>query len=184
MLLIALVAAGVLVLLALVGTYNKLVRLRVTSQNAWSDVDVQLKRRYDLVPNLVETVKGYAGHERSTLEAVTAARSGAQAAQSGTLADRAAAEGQLTAAIHSLVATAEAYPQLQASGGFRDLQQQLAKIEDSIQNARRYYNAVVRELNAKVMQFPSNLVAGAFGVQPREFFEAAEPERAVPKVAF
>jgi LemA protein len=180
---IALVVIAVLALLVIL-SYNGLVRLRLQAQNAWSDIDVQLKRRYDLVPNLVETVKGYAAHERGTLESVTQARTHAMQVQGAGPAARAQAEAQLTAAIGGLVATAEAYPQLQASGGFRDLQAQLAGIEEAVQNARRYYNAVVRELNAKIMQFPSNLIAGPFGFRPREFFEAGAAEREVPKVSF
>jgi LemA protein len=182
-----LIAAGVLVALVvvfLIVSYNSLVRLRLQTQNAWSDIDVQLKRRYDLVPNLVETVKGYAAHERGTLDSVTQARAQALAVQGAGPAARAGAEAELGVALRSLVVTAEAYPQLQASGGFRDLQQQLAGLEEALTQARRYYNAVVRELNAKVMQFPSNLVAGMFGVQPREFFEAGTAERETPKVSF
>lgn len=181
---IAVVVVLAVLALLFVVSYNRLVRLRLQAQNAWSDIDVQLKRRHDLVPNLVETVKGYAAHERGTLESVTQARAGALAAQAAGPAARAAAEAQLTTALHGLVATVEAYPQLQASGGFRDLQQQLAGIEDAVQNARRYYNAVVRELNAKVMQFPSNLAAGIAGVQPREFFEAGAAESEAPTVSF
>src|SRR3954463_13321280 len=173
--LIAIAIAAVVVLLV-VFSYNSLVRLRIQTQNAWSDIDVQLKWRHDLVPNLVETVKGYAAHERGTLDSVTAARTAAVAAQSAGPAERAAAEAQLSTALRGLTVAVEAYPQLQASGGFRDLQQQLAQIEDAIQNARRYYNAVVREFNAKIMQFPSSLIAGSFGFQPREFFEAGAAE--------
>ena len=181
---IAIAVVAVLVVLFAILTYNGLVRLRLQTQNAWSDIDVQLKRRHDLVPNLVETVKGYATHERGTLESVTAARTAAVAAASAGPAERAAAEAHLSSALRGLSVAVEAYPELQASGGFRDLQAQLAQIEDAIQNARRYYNAVVREFNAKIMQFPSNLVAGSFGFQPREFFEAAEAERETPKVSF
>ena len=183
MLIVIAVLAAVVVLFVIL-SYNGLVRLRLQTQNAWSDIDVQLKRRHDLVPNLVETVKGYAAHERSTLDSVTQARTAAVAAQSAGPAARAAAEAQLTSALHGLTVAVEAYPELQASGGFRDLQQQLAQIEDAIQNARRYYNAVVREFNAKIMQFPSNLVAGPFGFQPREFFQADAAERETPKVSF
>jgi LemA protein len=172
------------VVLALVGLYNKLVSLRVRSQNAWSDIDVQLKRRADLVPNLVNTVKGYAAHERETLESVTNARTRAVAVQGAGPAERAAAESQLTAALRGLTVAVEAYPQLQASGGFRDLQQQLASIEDAIQNARRYYNAVVRDFNTAVSTFPSNLFANSMGYKELEFFQAEEAERAVPKVNF
>lgn len=182
--LIALVVIVAVVVLFLIVAYNSLVRLRLQAQNAWSDIDVQLKRRYDLVPNLVETVKGYAAHERATLDSVTQARTQALTAATAGPAARAQAEAQLTTAVHALVATAEAYPQLQASGGFRDLQQQLAGLEEALTQARRYYNAVVRDLNAKIMTFPSNLVAGMFGVKPREFFEAAEAERETPKVSF
>lgn len=162
--------------------YNSLVRLRVQADAAWSDVDVQLKRRHDLIPNLVETVKGYAGHERGTLEAVTNARSHAMSASGP--AERAQAEGQLSQALRSLLMVAEAYPELRASQNFGQLQQTLHGLEDAIQNARRYYNAVVRDLNTKIAQFPSNLVALTFGFKPREFFEIADEERAVPKVSF
>jgi LemA protein len=182
--LIAIAVVAVLLGLFAILTYNGLVRLRLQTQNAWSDIDVQLKRRHDLVPNLVETVKGYAAHERGTLESVTQARTAAVAAQGAGPAERAAAEAQLTTALRGLTVAVEAYPQLQASGGFRDLQAQLGGIEEAIQNARRYYNAVVREFNAKIMQFPSSLIAGSFGFQAREFFAADEGEREVPKVAF
>jgi len=181
---IVLLIVVVVIVLALVGIYNKLVSLRVRSQNAWSDIDVQLKRRADLVPNLVNTVKGYAAHERETLDAVTQARTRAVAAQSAGPAERAVAEGQLSNALQGLNVAVEAYPQLQASGGFRDLQQQLATIEDAIQNARRYYNAVVRDFNTAVSTFPSNIFANSMGYKELEFFQAAEGEREVPKVSF
>jgi LemA protein len=173
-----------LVVLFVVLTYNRLVALRLRSQNAWSDIDVQLKRRADLVPNLVETVRGYATHERGTLEAVTEARTRVLAAQGAPPAERAAAEAQLGVALRGLTVAVEAYPELQASGGFRDLQQQLAGIEEAIGSARRYYNAVVRDLNTAIMTFPANLVAGPFGFTGREFFEAGEAERALPQVRF
>ncbi|MGH7552993.1 MAG: LemA family protein [Longimicrobiales bacterium] len=162
--------------------YNGLVRLKVQADSAWSDIDVQLKRRHDLVPNLVETVKGYAGHERGTLEAVVAARSRAMSAQGP--AARAEAETMLTGALKSLFALSEAYPQLRATENFGTLQSSLGDIEDAIQNARRYYNAVVRDLNTKVLQFPGNLIARSFGFREREFFELEAAERAVPKVSF
>lgn len=162
--------------------YNQLVKLKVGADGAWSDIDVQLKRRYDLIPNLVETVKGYAAHEKGTLEAVIQARSQAMGAQNP--AERAQAENMLTGALKSLFALAEAYPQLRAAENFGTLQAQLSQIEDSIQNARRYYNAVVRDLNTKIHQFPSNLVARMFGFHEREFFEMADAERSVPKVSF
>jgi len=164
--------------------YNRLISLRVRAQNAWSDIDVQLKRRADLVPNLVETVKGYAAHERGTLDAVTQARTKAVAAQSAGPAQRAQVENELTTALRGLTVAVEAYPQLQASGGFRDLQAQLATIEDSIQNSRRYYNAVVRDLNTAVSTIPSNLIAGPMGYHELEFFEASAGERELPKVSF
>jgi LemA protein len=162
--------------------YNGLVQLKVRAESAWSDIDVQLKRRHDLVPNLVETVKGYASHEKGTFEAVVEARSRAMSAQSP--AARAEAENMLTGALKSLFALAEAYPQLRAAENFGQLQQQLSSIEDAIQNARRYYNAVVRDLNTKIQQFPSNVIARAFGFREREFFEIGEGESAVPRVSF
>ena len=178
----------VLVILALlvvfvIAMYNGLVRLRVQCDNAWSDIDVQLKRRYDLIPNLVETVKGYAGHEKSTLEGVVAARNRAMTTEGP--AAKGEAEGMLTAALRQVFALAEAYPQLRAVESFTQLQQTLNQIEDSIQNARRYYNAVVRDLNTKIVQFPSNIIAGMFNFKPREFFEISAPaEREAPKVSF
>ena len=176
--LLILIALAVAVLVI----YNGLVQLKVRAESAWSDIDVQLKRRHDLVPNLVETVKGYASHERGTLESVVEARSRAMSAQGP--AARAEAENMLTGALKSLFALAEAYPQLRAAENFGQLQQQLAGIEDAIQNARRYYNAVVRDLNTKIQQCPSNLVARTFGFREREFFEIDDGERAVPRVSF
>ena len=178
------VAIVVLLVLFVVSLYNRLVSLRVRSENAWSDIDVQLKRRADLVPNLVSTVKGYAAHERETLDAVTQARTRAVAAQSAGPAERAQAEGELTNALRGLTVAVEAYPQLQASGGFRDLQAQLGTIEDAIQNARRYYNAVVRDFNTATSTFPSNLFAGGMGYKELEFFQAEAGDRELPKVAF
>ncbi len=174
---------GILVIVGVgvVAIYNSLVRLRVLSDNAWSDIDVQLKRRHDLIPNVVEAVKGAAAYERGTLDAVVAARSRAMAAQGP--AARGDAEGVLTAALGKFFALAEAYPQLRAVENFVQLQATLSQIEDAIQNARRYYNAVVRDLNTRIQQFPSNVVAGMFGFTPREFFQLdAEQERAVPVV--
>jgi LemA protein len=158
--------------------------LNVGADNAWSDIDVQLKRRTDLIPNVVETVKGYAGHERQTLEAVINARNRAVSAQAAGPAERGQAEGQLTAALRGLFALAESYPQLRAVESFTQLQGTLSQIEDAVQNARRYYNAVVRDLNTKIQQFPSNIVAGMFGFRNREFFEIPDAEREVPKVKF
>ena len=179
---IALAVIGAVVL-AVIVIYNGLVRLRAQADNAWSDIDVQLKRRYDLIPNLVETVKGYAGHERATLDAVVSARGRAMTAAGP--AAKAEAEGALTQALRQVFALAEAYPQLRAVESFTQLQASLNQIEDAVQNARRYYNAVVRDLNTRIAQFPSNLIAGTFGFTPREFFElTSDAERQAPRVSF
>jgi LemA protein len=178
-----LLAALVLVIVILIGMYNSLVRLKVQVDNAWADIDVQLKRRYDLIPNLVETVKGYAGHEKGTLEAVINARNRAMTATAP--GEKAAAENMLSGALKSLFALSEAYPQLRAIEGFTSLQNSLAQLEETVQNARRYYNAVVRDLNTKIQQFPTNIFAGMLGFKPREFFEVtATAEREAPKVSF
>ncbi|MGH7481601.1 MAG: LemA family protein [Longimicrobiales bacterium] len=179
---LVLLVVAVLVGLYVVATYNRLVGLTVRSDNAWSDIDVQLKRRHDLVPNLVETVKGYAAHEKSTLDTVIQARARAMSA-SGTQ-ERAAAENQLTHALKSLFALAEAYPQLRAVESFTALQSSLEEIEDALQNARRYYNAVVRDLNTGTQQFPSNVVANLFHIEEREFFVIDVAESARPEVRF
>ena len=176
------IAIIVLVALLVIIIYNGLVKLRVRTDSAWADIDVQLKRRHDLIPNLVEAVKGYAGHERTTFERVTEARTRALAA--GGPASRAQAEGQLTEALKSLFAVAENYPQLRASENFTQLQTQISEVEEQIQLARRYYNAVVRDLNTRVQQFPSNFVAEMFGFRTREFFEASSPDRESPEVQF
>jgi LemA protein len=173
----------VLAVIFLIGMYNGLVRLKVQCDNAWADIDVQLKRRYDLIPNLVETVKGYAGHEKGTLEAVISARNQAMTATSP--ADKAQAENILSGTLKSLFALSEAYPQLRAVESFTSLQNTLAQIEDTVQNARRYYNAVVRDLNTKIQQFPTNIFANMLGFKPREFFEVSSAtEREAPKVSF
>src|SRR5246127_5847520 len=180
-----LIAVVVLVLLIIfgIGMYNGLVRLKVQCDNAWADIDVQLKRRYDLIPNLVETVKGYAGHEKGTLEAVINARNRAMTATAP--GEKAAAENMLSGALKSLFALSEAYPQLRAIESFTSLQASLTQIEDTVQNARRYYNAVVRDLNTKIQQFPTNIFAGMLGFKPREFFEVSSAtEREAPKVSF
>ncbi|MDQ3604994.1 MAG: LemA family protein [Gemmatimonadota bacterium] len=179
-----LLIVAVIIIIGVVAIYNSLVRLRVQADNAWSDIDVQLKRRYDLIPNLVETVKGYAAHEKGTLEAVIDARSRAINAQGAGPAARAEAEAGLAGALKSLFALSESYPQLQAAGNFRALQDSLGSIEEAVQNARRYYNAVVRDYNTRIHTVPSNVVAGAFGFQPREFFEIATAEREAPRVSF
>jgi LemA protein len=181
--LLAFVAILVVVGLIVAGMYNGLVQLKVRADNSWSDIDVQLKRRHDLVPNLVETVKGYAAHEKSTFEDVAKYRSAAMAATS--TADRAQAEGQLTQALRGLLAVAEAYPELKANTQFQALQQSLSELEDALQNSRRYYNAVVRDLNTKIQSFPSNIIAGMFNFQQRQFFEITDAaERTVPDVKF
>jgi LemA protein len=162
--------------------YNSLIKLREQVDAAWSDIDVQLKRRHDLIPNLVETVKGYASHEKETLERVIQARNAAMAAQGPEAQGQ--AENALTGALKSIFALAEAYPQLQAAGGFRDLQASLQDIENAIQQSRRYYNAVVRDYNTKIAQVPTNIIAQAFRFTKREFFEIEEMEREVPKVDF
>jgi LemA protein len=177
-----LVAIGGMIALA-VATYNRLVGLTQRSGEAWSDVDVQLKRRTDLVPNLVETVKGYASHERETFDAVVRARGAAVSAE--TPEARARAEGQLTDALRHLFAVAEAYPELRASESFQMLQQSLADIEGDVQDARRYYNAVVRDLNTAVDSFPSNQIALFFRFAKRSYFELDRAEdRQPPRVSF
>ncbi len=180
-----LILVGILVIagIVIVGIYNGLVQLRVRADNSWSDIDVQLKRRHDLIPNLVETVKGYATHERGTFENVARYRSAAMAATSA--ADRAQAEGQLTQALRGLLAVAENYPELKANAQFQSLQNSLSGLEEALQNSRRYYNAVVRDLNTRIQSFPSNMIAGMFNFQQRQFFEIADAtERAVPSVKF
>ena len=179
-----LVILGVLVIIALVliGIYNGLVQLRVRADNAWSDIDIQLKRRHDLIPNLVETVKGYASHEKGTFENIAKFRS--MAMQATSPGDKAAAENQLTGALKSLFAVAEAYPELKASANFSELQSSLSQTEDAIQNARRYYNAVVRDLNTKIQSFPTNILAGMFNFQQRQFFEVAAADKEPVAVKF
>jgi LemA protein len=162
--------------------YNGLVKMRVQVDGAWADIDVQLKRRHDLIPNIVETVKGYAGHERETLEAVVNARSAAMSAQGPV--SQAQAENMLSGALKSLFALSEAYPDLKAAGNFQDLQATLKELEAAIQQARRYYNAVVRDYNTKIGQVPSNFIAKAFNFTGRDFFEIDEGEGEVPSVSF
>jgi LemA protein len=163
--------------------FNGLVHTRQMANEAWSGIDVQLKRRSDLVSNLVDTVKGYAAHERSVLEEVTQLRGAARALPEGDVAGRARVEGALSASLGRLFALAENYPDLKASANFLELQRQLSALENELQMARRYYNGAVRNLNVLVQSFPSNLVAGLFGFGPRDFFELADAgERAVPQV--
>ena len=168
---------GIVVLIGLFiwATYNSLVTLRVRVDEAWSDITVQLKRRMDLIPNLVETVKGYAKHEKAVFENVTEARSAVMKAKGPKQV--AAAENQFEGALKSLFAVAEAYPDLKASQNFTELQQELVDTEDKIQAARRFYNGGVRDLNTKVQTFPANAVAGMFKFENREFFEVDESER-------
>ena len=168
---------------ALIAVYNRLVRLRNRAENAWAQVDVQLRRRYDLIPNLVETVKGYASHERATFEEVTRARTAAQQAQG--VEEQAQAENVLTAAIGRLFAVAEAYPELRASENFQQLQAELATTENKIQIARQIYNDAVLSYENALEQFPTNLVAGLFRFEPRRYFEVEEPAaREAPQVSF
>ena len=175
-LLLALAAAVVLI-------YNALVRRKIVVAEAWSGIEAQLKRRADLIPNLVETVKGYATHERSTLDELTRLRSQGQAQTD--VAQRAQTENAITGALTRLFALAENYPDLKASANFQSLQGELATIEDQIQLARRYYNGAVRDLNVLIGQFPSNLVAAQAGFTPAAFFEIEDAaDRTVPKVAF
>jgi len=161
--------------------YNRLARLRQLSRGAWADIDVQLKRRHDLVPTLVQVVKGHAGYEKGTLEAVVSARD--RAVRAGGPAEAGAAEQSLAGSVRQLFALAEAYPDLKAGASFLELQRSLTAIEDHIQNARRYYNAVVRDLNTAIQQFPASLLAGPLGFQEREFFGLdGDAEGAAPVV--
>ena len=179
-LLLAGLALAGLVLLWAALAYNRLVSLRFQAEGAWSDIDVQLKKRHDLVPNLVETVKGYAAHERQTLDLVVAARSRALAVSSP--ADRAQAESALTDALRRLLVVVEAYPDLKANASFLDLQAQLSRVENDLAAARRYYNAVVRDYNTKIESVPSNLIARLFDFAGRDFFQADEADRAAVAV--
>ncbi len=173
----------VLVVLIAISLYNSLVRLRVRADQAWSDIDAQLKRRHDLIPNLVETVKGYAAHERGVFQQVTEARSRAMAAT--TPAQAGQAEGLLGQALGRLFAVAEAYPELKANQNFLSLQQTLAETENAIAGSRQSYNQVVRDLNTRIETMPSNIIAGMFNFRRRDFFEIQEAaERAVPQVRF
>jgi LemA protein len=181
----AIIFLGALALVAVwaVAAYNAIVKSRNKVDEAWSGIDVQLKRRHDLVPNLVETVKGYAAHERETLESVTAARQEAVAAEGPGQSER--AEAKLTGALGAVNALAEAYPQLRAAESFQRLQAELAEIEDEIQASRRIYNANVQDFNTRIQVFPNVLIAGPMSFRPREFFEIeVAADRALPQVAF
>src|SRR6059058_2008921 len=182
--LIAIIVVVLVVLLVLIfiGVNNSMVGARNRCDEAWSGIDVQLKRRHDLVPNLVETVKGYATHEREVVEKVTAAR--AEATKAHTPAESAQKEGQLTAALTDLRAVAENYPELRATENFQKLQNELTEIEDEIQASRRIYNSNVQAYNTKIQVFPNSVVAGLGNFEAREFFEIAEADREVPQVSF
>lgn len=183
---IGLLVVGVVGLLSTIGIYNGLVNRKVRTENAWAQIDVQLKRRYDLIPNLVETVKGYAAHERQTLENVIQARNMAVSAK--TVAEHAQAENVLTGALKSLFAVAEAYPDLKANVNFRALQEELTATENRISFARQHYNDSAAQYNAALQRFPGNVVAGMFGFQPADYFELeageAEAVRRAPQVKF
>jgi len=174
----------ILVVIALIvaGMYNGLVRLKNRVDEAWSDIDVQLKRRHDLIPNLIATVKGYAAHEKEVFEKVTEAR--ANAISAGSTEDKVQAENMLSGALKSLFAVAEAYPDLKANQNFLELQRELTDTEDKIMASRRFYNGNVRDFNTKLQVFPTNLIASSLGFTAREFFEAAEGEKENVKVEF
>ncbi len=175
----------VVLLIAFVATYNGLVKLRNQVKNAWAQIDVQLKRRYDLIPNLVETVKGYMKFERETLEAVTKARNVAVQASSSGAAERGKAEGELSSALTRLLAVVERYPDLKANQSFLALQEQLTSTENKISFSRQYYNDSVLRYNNQTQMFPSNVIAGMTGFKAGEFFEVeAAEERKAPKVSF
>ena len=175
----------VLILVFLFFTYNSLITLRNRTQEAWSEIDVELKRRHDLIPNLVQTVQGYVGHERGTLEAVTNARAGAVAAgATGDPAKIGAAENMLTQSLRSLFAVTENYPDLKAISAFTNLQEQLTATEDKIEFSRRFYNGNVRDYNIKLQTLPTSLFASALGFKAFGFFQADESDRAVPQVNF
>ena len=178
-----LLAAVVVIALWAVVIFNRLTRLRQLSDNAWADIDVQLKRRHDLIPQVVAVVKGHAGYERQTLEALVAARGRALQASDGSPAARFREENPVEGSLRQIFAIAEAYPDLKAAASFAGLQRTLTDVEDTLQQARRYYNAVVRDWNTGIAQFPANLVTGTFRFKPREFFGIDDAaERAVPRV--
>jgi len=179
--LVLLIIIAVLILW-LIAVYNGLIKIKNRVDEAWSDIDVQLKRRYDLIPNLINTVKGYAAHERELFEKVTAARTAAMGA--GTPAEKEKAENILSGTLKSLFAVAEAYPDLKANQNFLELQRELTDTEDKIQASRRFYNGNVRDFNIKIEIFPNNLIAGMLKFAKREFFEAEEGDKTLPEVKF
>lgn len=181
-LLIAIIIIIILIVVAIISIYNKMVANKNRMQEAWSGIDVFMKKRYDLIPNLVETVKGYASHEKSTFQEITASRSAAINAK-GTH-DKIESEMKLDKALVNLFAVAENYPELKANDNFKQLQSELSNLETDIERARRYYNGTVRENNIYIESFPNNLLAGSFNFQKGEYFNIAEAERSVPKVSF
>ncbi|MDD5338320.1 MAG: LemA family protein [Dehalococcoidales bacterium] len=179
------IAVAAILVLWIIGAYNGLIGLRNIVKNAWAQIDVQLKRRYDLIPNLVETVKGYAKHEREVFENVTKARNMAQQASSAGAGERGKLEGELGMALGRLLAVAEAYPELKANQNFLALQEELTSTENKISFSRQFYNDSVLNLNNKIQMFPSNVIAGMFNFKLGEFFEVTvEAERQAPKVSF
>lgn len=175
-------AVAVVIVIGVVGIYNTLVRAKIRVDEAWSDIDVQLKRRYDLIPNLIQTVKGYAKHEKELFENVTKARTQAMGATDP--ATKGKSENMLTDTLKSLFAVAENYPDLKANENFLELQRELTDTEDKIQAARRFYNGNVRDFNTKIQVFPNNLLAGMFGYTARDFFQAEEGDKEPVKVDF
>lgn len=179
---IALIIILVVIVFAVIAMYNGLIRLKNRVDEAWSDIDVQLKRRYDLIPNLISTVKGYAAHEKEVFEKVTEAR--ANALNAGNMADKSQAENMLSGALKSLFAVTEAYPDLKANQNFLELQRELTDTEDKIMASRRFYNGNVRDFNTKIEVFPTNILAGMLNFTIRDFFQAEESEKALPEVKF
>lgn len=174
------IAIVAIIIIWIIATYNGLVTYKTRADEAWADIDVQLKRRYDLIPNLVNTVKGYATHESGTLDAVIAARNSAMStsAAPASLADKAVAENQLSTSLKSIFALSEAYPDLKANQNFLSLQNELSDTENKIQAARRFYNGVVRDFNTMTSRFPSNIIAGAFGFTKKDYFELGNDDAA------
>src|SRR6059036_4001472 len=177
-----LIIAGIAIVVWGIVVFNRLTRLRQLSDNAWADIDVQLKRRHDLIPQVVAVVQGHAGYERQTLEALVAARGRALQAAAGSPSARFKEENPVEGSLRRIFAIAEAYPDLKAVASFAALQRTLTDVEDTLQNARRYYNAVVRDWNTGIAQCPANLLASPFGFKPREFFGIDDAERAAPGV--
>lgn len=180
---IVIIVVVVILLFWVIGVYNAFIRLKNQVENSWAQIDVQLKRRADLIPNLIETVKGYVSHEKTVLENVTKARSALMSAQ-GDVKKSAEAENMLSGALKSLFAVSEAYPDLKANQNFLQMQEELSETENKIAATRQYYNDTVMDYNTKRESFPSNIIAGMFSFKEKDMFEIAETERAVPKVSF